>query len=152
MAEKQYPLALWSNKMLREYVENLKDTSNNPENPYTYEEWLALEEITDAQIQARLEVTDFTPTENLESIKYEESHEINKVGDYAMFRWDGASDIENGDKIEGQYLKFASSAGNGDTVAETGSVWRCVGFSQGTSNAPGADENRNRTTMYVRIK
>lgn len=149
---KEYPLKLWSNKLLSQYVNALTDTTNNLENPYTYEEWLAKEEITDDQVQARLADSTFVPTDTLELIKYEESYEINKVGDYAMFRWDGANDIENGDKIEGQYLKFASSSGHGDTVAETGSVWKCVGFSQGTSNAPGVDENRNRTTLYVRIK
>jgi len=144
---KEYPLKLWSNKILRDYTNSLKDTVNNTENPYTYEEWLEREEITDAEVQARL-ASDFTVTETIETIE----HRINTVGDYAMFRWDGANDVENGDVIEGQYLRFASSSGHGDATGENGSVWKCVGFSQGTSNAPGIDENRNRTTMYVRIK
>ena len=144
---KEYPLKLWSNKILRDYTDSLKDTVNNTENPYTYEEWLEREEITDAEVQSRL-ASSFTVTETIETIAYQ----VNKVGDYAMLRWDGANDIENGDTIEGQYLRFASSSGHGDTTAETGSIWKCVGFSQGTSNAPGLDENRNRTTMYVRIK
>jgi hypothetical protein len=144
---KEYPLKLWSNKVLRDYTNSLKDTFNNTENPYTYEEWLEREEITDAEVQARL-ASSFTVTETIETIE----HRINNVGDYAMFRWDGANDVENGDIIEGQYLRFASSSGHGNTTGETGTIWKCVGFSQGTSNAPGADENRNRTTMYVRIK
>ena len=144
---KEYPLKLWSQKVLRDYTDSLKDTVNNTENPYTYEEWLEREEITDAEVQSRL-ASSFTVTETIETIAYQ----VNKVGDYAMLRWDGANDIENGDTIEGQYLRFASSSGHGDTTAETGSIWKCVGFSQGTLNAPGLDENRNRTTMYVRIK
>lgn len=146
--QKEYPLELFNNKILRQYVSDLKDDSVSMN--MTYQEWLDLEEITDEQVNARL-AEDFTVTKTYDEVTAVEP-EINKVGNYAMFRWDGANDVENGDKIEGQYLKFASSAGNGDTVAETGSVWKCVGFSQGTSNAPGADENRNRTTLYVRIK
>ena len=146
--QKEYPLELFDNKILRQYVSDLKDDAVSMN--MTYQEWLDLEEITDEQVNARL-AEDFTVTKTYDEVTAVEP-EINRVGDYAMFRWDGANDIENGDKIEGQYLKFASSAGNGDTVAETGSVWKCVGFSQGTSNAPGADENRNRTTLYVRIK
>ena len=146
--EKEYPLKLWDNEMLKQYVDDLQDDSV-PMN-MTYKAWLKFEEITDEQVTARL-ASDFTVTKTYAEVVAVEP-EINKVGDYAMFRWDGADDINNGDKVEGQYLKFASSPGHGDATGENGSVWKCVGFSQGTSKAPGADENRNRTTMYVRIK
>lgn len=146
--EKEYPLKLWDNEMLKQYVDDLQNDSV-PMN-MTYKAWLKFEEITDEQVTARL-ASDFTVTETYDEITAGET-QINKVGDYAMFRWDGADDINNGDKVEGQYLKFASSSGHGDATGENGSVWKCVGFSQGTSKAPGADENRNRTTMYVRIK
>ena len=146
--EKEYPLKLWDNEMLKQYVDDLQDDSV-PMN-MTYKAWLKFEEITDEQVTARL-ASDFTVTKTYAEVVAVEP-EINKVGDYAMFRWDGADDINNGDKVEGQYLKFASSSGHGDATGENGSVWKCVGFSQGTSKAPGADENRNRTTMYVRIK
>ena len=146
--QKEYPLKLWDNKMLKQYTDDLQndDVSMN----MTYDEWLKFEGITKEQVTARL-ASDFKVTETYDEVVAVEP-EINKVGDYAMFRWDGANDVKNGDKIEGQYLKFASSSGHGDVTGENGSVWKCVGFSQGTSKAPGADENRNRTTMYVRIK
>jgi len=146
--QKEYPLELFNNKILRQYVSDLKDDAVSMN--MTYQEWLDLEEITDEQVNARL-AEDFTITKTYDEVTAVEP-EINRVGDYAMFRWDGADDINNGDKVEGQYLKFASSSGHGDATGENGSVWKCVGFSQGTSKAPGADENRNRTTMYVRIK